>query len=134
MKKKTTINTINLLVNLIKVFIKNFIWYFRVIENTNNLKINPSIKINLEYQFNRILHFSILFKYKEIHYSNVKYANNKTITGKLLSTLDTIAKTNLNNFQFISVSSNEEKYNKTIEGNFGLGYPDTNMVKHIQFL
>ncbi len=47
MKKKTTINTINLLVNLIKVFIKNFIWYFRIIfENTNNLKINPSIKIN----------------------------------------------------------------------------------------
>ncbi len=71
-ERKTRYNNINLLVNLIKVFIKNFIWYFRVIfENTNNLKINPSIKINLEYQFNRILHhFSILFKYKEIHYSN----------------------------------------------------------------
>ena len=81
-EKKTRNNNINLLVNLIKVFIKNFIWYFRVIfENTSNLKINPTIKINLEYQFNRILnHFSILFKYKEIHYSkNFSFLNDKYI-------------------------------------------------------
>ena len=72
-ERKTRYNNINLLVNLIKVFIKNFIWYFRVIfENTSNLKINPTIKINLEYQFNRILnHFSILFKYKEIFKRNI---------------------------------------------------------------
>ncbi len=81
-ERKTRYNNINLLVNLIKVFIKNFIWYFRVIfENTSNLKINPSIKINLEYQFNRILHhFSILFKYKEIDYSNnFSFLNDKYI-------------------------------------------------------
>ena len=65
---------------------------------------------------------------------NVKYANNKAITGKLLSTVSTIAKTSLNNFQFISVSSNEENYNKTIEGYFGLGYPYTNDGKTYSIL
>ena len=65
---------------------------------------------------------------------NVKYENKKSITGKLLSTVSTIAKTSLNNFQFISVSSNEENYNKTTEGYFGLGYPYTNDGKTYSIL
>ena len=65
-------NNINLLVNLIKVFIDNFIWYFKIIfDNSKNLIIIPKSKINLEFQFTNILnHFCILFEYKEIEYSN----------------------------------------------------------------
>ena len=76
------INDIYLLINLIKIFIKNFIWYFRIIfECSNNLKIMLSSKINLEYQFNRIVsHFATLFKYKEIDYSNnFSFLSNKYI-------------------------------------------------------
>ena len=65
---------------------------------------------------------------------NVQYENTKKITGKLLSTVSTIAKTNLNNFQFISVSSNEEIYDKSLEGYFGLGYPYTNDGKTYSIL
>ena len=73
---------INLLVNLIQVFIKNFIWYFRLIfELSNDTIVTFDKKINLEYEFNRILnHFSILLKYKEIQYSNnLSFLNDKYI-------------------------------------------------------
>ena len=70
--RKSKKNNINLLVNLIKVFIDNFIWYFKIIfDNSKNLIIIPKSKINLEFQFTNILnHFCILFEYKEIEYSN----------------------------------------------------------------
>ena len=73
---------IKLLVNLIQVFIKNFIWYFRLIfELSNNTIVNFDKKLNLEYEFNRILNqFSILLKYKEIQYSNdLSFLNDKYI-------------------------------------------------------
>ena len=85
-------NEINLLVNLIQVFIKNFIWYFRLIfELSNNTIVHFDKKINLEYEFNRILdQFSILFKYKEIEYSNnLSFLNDKYIESN---------ETYLNNF------------------------------------
>ena len=83
---------IKLLVNLIQVFIKNFIWYFRLIfELSNNTIVHFDKKINLEYEFNRILdQFSILFKYKEIEYSNnLSFLNDKYIESN---------ETYLNNF------------------------------------
>ncbi len=69
--KRSKKNNINLLVNLIKVFIDNFIWYFKIIfDNSKNLIINLKSKINLEFQFTNILnHFCILFEYKEIQYT-----------------------------------------------------------------
>ena len=70
--KSSKKNNINLLVNLIKVFIDNFIWYFKIIfDNSKNLIINLKSKINLEFQFTNILnHFCVLFEYKEIQYTN----------------------------------------------------------------
>ena len=61
---------LNLLAMLIKMFIKNFIWYFRVIfELSNNIIINTNSKINLEYLFFKNLNkYESLFKYKEIDY------------------------------------------------------------------
>ena len=67
---KLKLKQINLLVILIKIFIKNFIWYFRVIfELSNNIIINTNSKINLEYLFFKNLNkYESLFKYKEIDY------------------------------------------------------------------
>ena len=77
-------NEINLLVHLIKVFIKNFIWYFRLnFELANNKKVPLNSKINLEYQFNKILkQFSIMFQYKEIKY----YKDFATLSDKFIET------------------------------------------------
>jgi uncharacterized membrane protein (DUF106 family) len=63
---------INLLVILIKMFIKNFIWYFRVIfELSNNIEPNTTLKINLEFLFSKNVNkYKELFKYKEITYEN----------------------------------------------------------------
>ena len=67
---KLKLKQINLLVILIKIFIKNFIWYFRVIfELTNNIETNSISKINLEYLFTKNINkYKNLFKYKEIGY------------------------------------------------------------------
>ena len=73
---------INLLINLIKAFIKNFIWYFTVIfETTNNEKIVFSSKINLEYLFSKMIKkYSTLFDYKEIIYDkNFSFLSDKFI-------------------------------------------------------
>ena len=85
-------NEINLLVHLIKVFIKNFIWYFRLnFELANNKKVPLNSKINLEYQFNKILkQFSIMFQYKEIKY----YKDFATLSDKFIETNEKY----LNNF------------------------------------
>ena len=67
---KLKFKQLNLLAMLIKMFIKNFIWYFRVIfELSNNIIINTNSKINLEYLFFKNLNkYESLFKYKEIDY------------------------------------------------------------------
>ena len=67
---KLKFKQLNLLAMLIKMFIKNFIWYFRVIfELSNNIIINSNSKINLEYLFFKNLNkYESLFKYKEIDY------------------------------------------------------------------
>ena len=73
---------INLLIILIKMFIKNFIWYFRVIfELSNNIEPNTTLKINLEYLFSKNLNkYKNLFKYKEITYeSNYFFLRDKFI-------------------------------------------------------
>ena len=79
---KIKMNDICLLVNLIQVFIKNFIWYFKVIfECSKDLQVLCTLKINLEYEFSRVLNnFAKLFKYKEIRYStNFTFLNDKYI-------------------------------------------------------
>ena len=79
---KAKLSQINLLVILIKTFIKNFIWYFTVIfEISNNKKIAFNSKINLEYIFSKVVQkFIVLFKYKEISYdSNFSFLNDKYI-------------------------------------------------------
>jgi CheY-like chemotaxis protein len=79
---QSKLHQINLLVNLIKAFIKNFIWYFTVIfEITNNEKIIFQSKINLEYLFSKVVKkFITLFDYKEISYdTNFSFLNDKFI-------------------------------------------------------
>ena len=75
---------INLLVILIKMFIKNFIWYFRVIfEITNNIEAISSSKINLEYLFSKHVNkYKDLFKYKDIGYEkNFSFLKDKYISS-----------------------------------------------------
>ncbi len=75
---------INLLVILIKMFIKNFIWYFRVIfELTNNIEAISSSKINLEYLFSKHVNkYKDLFKYKDIGYEkNFSFLKDKYISS-----------------------------------------------------
>ena len=79
---KLKLKQINLLVILIKIFIKNFIWYFRVIfELTNNIETNSISKINLEYLFTKNINkYKNLFKYKEIGYEkNYNFLRDKFI-------------------------------------------------------
>ena len=79
---KLKLKQINLLVILIKIFIKNFIWYFRVIfELTNNIETNSISKINLEYLFSKNINkYKNLFKYKEIGYEkNYNFLRDKFI-------------------------------------------------------
>ena len=79
---QSKLHQINLLVKLIKAFIKNFIWYFTVIfEITNNEKIIFQSKINLEYLFCKIIKkFITLFDYKEISYdSDFSFLSDKFI-------------------------------------------------------
>ena len=79
---KLKLKQINLLVLLIKMFIKNFIWYFRVIfELTNNIETNSISKINLEYLFSKNINkYKNLFKYKEIGYEkNYNFLRDKFI-------------------------------------------------------
>ena len=73
---------INLLVILIKMFIKNFIWYFRIIfELSNNIEPTNTLKINLEYLFSKNVNkYQNLFKYKEITYeTNYLFLRDKFI-------------------------------------------------------
>ena len=75
---------INLLVILIKMFIKNFIWYFRVIfELSNNIETSSTSKINLEYLFSKNLNkYKKLFKYKDISYQeNYSFLKDKYISS-----------------------------------------------------
>ena len=65
---------------------------------------------------------------------NVQYEDSKKISGKLLSSSSIIANTNLNNFQFISMTSSDNEYDKTIEGYFSLGYPYSNDGKTYSIL
>ena len=82
LENKIQNNEINLLVHLIKIFIKNFIWYFRLIfELSNHTKVSLNSKINLEYQFNKMFNqYEILFQYKEIKYTkNFSFLTDKYI-------------------------------------------------------
>ena len=75
---------INLLIILIKMFIKNFIWYFRVIfELSNNIEANSTSKINLEYLFSKNLNkYKNLFKYKDISYQeNYSFLKDKCVSS-----------------------------------------------------
>ena len=82
LENKIQNNEINLLVHLIKIFIKNFIWYFRLIfELSNHTKVSLNSKINLEFQFNKMFNqYEILFQYKEIKYTkNFSFLTDKYI-------------------------------------------------------
>ena len=73
-------NEINLLIHLIKIFLNNFVWYFRInFEVSCSIEVQLNININLEYQFHKILNqFSVLFNYKEINFpKDLSFLNDK---------------------------------------------------------